>query len=129
MTMRSVRVLAIALFLPVLGLSCGDATGLDGVRVYSLPGTLAIVNEGETAIYTAAINEQILPYIDWVASVCDECALDPGATRYVDFDSIYGGRGGVVVVFYWRAALGPNDTLVPGTISSRRIRLDRGLIF
>jgi hypothetical protein len=130
MTLRSLRVLAIALFLPVLGLSCRDATGPDPVRVHLSLGMLMIVNEGERALYSFAVKEEILPFIDWSARVCDGCGLEPRATRFIPVDSIYGGGDGrAVVVFYWRAALGPNDSLVPGPISARRIPLRRGLIF
>lgn len=127
---RAIRRLLLAVLLPALGLSCRDTTGPDQVRLYASPGTLAIVNEGETAIYAVAFDEETLPLVDWMPRVCDECGkVDPGTTRYVDVDSIIGGGAGrVAVVFFWRAAPGPNYTVVPGTISNRRIRLDPGLI-
>jgi hypothetical protein len=124
------RLLLLAVLLPALGLSCRDATGPDQVRLYAIPGILAIVNDGATPIYWIAIDEESLPLVDWIPRVCDDCGeVEPGTTRSVDVDSIVGGGAGrVAVVFFWRAAIGPDRTIVPGPISHRKIRLDPGLI-
>jgi hypothetical protein len=124
------RLFLLAVLLPALGLSCRDATGPDQVRLYAIPGTLAIVNEGATAIYSFAVDEETLPLLDWIPRVCDECGrVNPGTTRYVDVDSIVGGGAGrVAVVFFWRATIGPDRTVVPGPISHRQVRLDPGVI-
>lgn len=130
MLTRRLRLLFLALLLPSLALSCRDSTGPGEVRLYTIPGHLAIVNEGEDPIYSVAFDEELLPLLDWVPRVCEECGkVAPGTTRYVDVDSIPGGGPGRwAVVFYWRASYAPNDALVPGPISRRRIRLDSGLI-
>lgn len=130
MITRRIRVLLLALLLPSLALSCRDSTGPGQVRAYAIPGLLAIVNDGEDPIYTAVFDEEILPLLDWIPMVCEECGkVEPGTTRYVDVDSIPGGGPGRwAVVFYWRASYAPNDAFVPGPISHRRIRLDPGLI-
>lgn len=134
MMIRGLRLLFLALLLPVSALSCRDSTGPDSVRLYTIPGRLAIVNEGDEPVYSAVFDEELLPLIDWMPRVCDECGrVAPGTTRYVDADSIPGGElgrgpGRWVVVFHWRAARLPTDVFIPGPISHQRIRLDSGLI-
>lgn len=127
---RRLRLLFLALLLPSLALSCRDSTGPGEVRLYAIPGHLAIVNDGEDPIYSAVFDEELLPLIDWMPTVCEGCGkVEPGTTRYVDVDSIPGGGPGRwAVVFYWRASYAPNDAFVPGPISHRRIRLDSGMI-
>ncbi len=88
-TRRALRLFLLLILLPALGLSCRDATGPDKVRLYVIPGQLALVNEGETSIYSIAINADVLPLLDWIPRVCDECGrVEPGATRFMDFESI-----------------------------------------
>jgi len=130
MITRRFRVLLLALLLPSFALSCRDSTGPGEVRAYAIPGLLAIVNDGDDPIYSVAFDEELLPLIDWVPRVCEECGkVESGATRFVDVDSISGGGPGRwAVVFYWRATHSPSDRLVPGPISHLRIRLDPGLI-
>lgn len=88
-----------------------------------------IVNDGDTPLYSVAFDEELMPLIDWVPMLCDDCGkVEPGTTRYFDDDSI-AAPGRLVIVYYWRATLkGASAELVPGPVMHRRIRLDSGLI-
>lgn len=127
--MRRCRLLLPAILLPLLAVSCRDSTGPDEVTIYAIPGHLVIANEGDAPLYSVAFDEELMPLIDWVPMICDECGkVEPGTARYIDDDEV-AAPGRVVIVYYWRATLrGASPELVAGPVSHRRIRLNSGLI-